>query len=77
MTKRYNITTDERRSKLIKLIYEDGISIRQASFMSDISYSSAKVINKIYLEENRIEKKKKRIKKARSKNAISGSAKGG
>ena len=51
------------RETLIRLIHEEGFSIRQASFRANIFYPTAKVINKIYLQENRIEKKKKRNRK--------------
>ena len=66
MSKTYRTTTDEMREHLIRLIHEEGYSIRQASFKADIFYPTAKVINKIYMSENRIEKKKKRNRKKKS-----------
>ncbi len=48
---------------LVRLIYEEGQSIRQAAIASHIYYPTAKAINKIYLAEKRIDKKQHRFRK--------------
>ena len=57
MTKKYSPVTNESRRLLVKLIYEDGMSIRQAAIGAGIYYPTAKAINKIYISEKRIDKK--------------------
>jgi transposase len=69
MSKSYRITTNAMRKELIRLIYEEGLSIRQASLRTNIFYPTAKVINKIFQKDGRIEKKIQRMK--RSKGQIS------
>ena len=66
MTKKYSPVTNEQRRLLVKLIYEDGISIRQAAKGSNIYYPTAKAINKIYIAEKRIDKRQHRFRKIAS-----------
>ena len=63
MTKKYSPVTNEQRRLLVKLIYEDGLSIRQAAIGSSIYYPTAKAINKIYIAEKRIDKRQHRFRK--------------
>ena len=63
MTKKYSPVTNEQRRLLVKLIYEDGLSIRQAAIGSNIYYPTAKAINKIYIAEKRIDKRQHRFRK--------------
>ena len=63
MTKRYSKVSNEQRHQLVKLIYEEGWSIRQAAIASQIYYPTAKAINKIYIGEKRIFKKQHRFRK--------------
>lgn len=63
MTKKYSPVTNEQRRLLVKLIYEDGLSIRQAAKGSNIYYPTAKAINKIYIAEKRIDKRQHRFRK--------------
>jgi len=63
MTKKYSPVTNDQRRLLVKLIYEDGMSIRQAAIASNIYYPTAKAINKIYISEKRVDKKKSRFRK--------------
>ena len=60
---RYFPVSDERRRNLIGLIYESNLSIRQAALQCNISYPTAKAINRIYQQEDRIEKKKVRLRR--------------
>lgn len=57
MTKKYSPVTNEQRHLLVKLIHQDGMSIRQAALSSRIYYPTAKAINKIYTTERRVDKK--------------------
>ena len=63
MTKKYSPVTNEQRRLLVKLIYEEGLSIRQAAIGSNIYYPTAKAINKIYITEKRIDKRQHRFRK--------------
>ena len=67
MTKKYSPVTNEQRRLLVKLIYEDGLSIRQAAKGSNIYYPTAKAINKIYIAEKRIDKRQHRFRKIASR----------
>ena len=67
MGKSYSPVTNEQRRLLVKLIYEDKFSIRQAAIVSGIYYPTAKAINKIYTAEKRIDKKAHRFRKIASK----------
>ena len=69
MTKKYSPVTNEQRRLLVKLIYEDGLSIRQAAIGSNIYYPTAKAINKIYIAEKRIDKRQHRFRKIAPRNA--------
>ena len=57
---KYSPVDDTRRHRLINLIYEEKISIRQAAILCNISYPTAKAINRIFVRDGRIEKKKSR-----------------
>ena len=50
---------------MISLIYEEEFSIRQAALRCNISYPTAKAINRIYLVEKRVDKKQSRARLAR------------
>ena len=63
MTKKYCQVSNEQRQLLVKLIYEDGLSIRQAALQAKVYYPTAKAINKTYISEKRIEKKQHRFRK--------------
>ena len=76
MTKKYSAVSNEQRRLLVKLIYEDGLSIRQAAISSSIYYPTAKAINKIYMSEKRIDKKQHRFRKIAPANALSKSRSG-
>lgn len=65
MKKTYNTVDDAKRALLLKYIYDDGHSIKQASVKAGIFYPTAKAINKIYQREGRVEKKKHRIRKSK------------
>ena len=69
MTKKYSPVTNEQRRLLVKLIYEDGLSIRQAAIGSNIYYPTAKAINKIYIAEKRIDKRQHRFRKIAPRSA--------
>lgn len=68
MTK-YAPVSNERRHELIRLIHEENMSIRQAAIRQNISYPTAKAINRIYMQESRIEKKKVRERRTSRNNA--------
>ncbi len=57
MGKQYTKVTNDQRKHLIKLIYEDGLSISKASDAAGIYYPTAKAINKVYKKENRVQKR--------------------
>ena len=61
--KQYSPVTNEQRQLLVKLIHEDGHSIRQAAIQLGIYYPTAKAINKIYTTEKRVDKKQHRFRK--------------
>ena len=77
MTKKYSPVTNEQRRLLVKLIYEDGLSIRQAAKGSNIYYPTAKAINKIYIAEKRIDKRQHRFRKIASTASPKGGAQHG
>lgn len=62
---KYSPVANDKRHELIRLIYEDKISIRQAALRIGISYPTAKAINRIYKHEDRIDKKA--VRQRRSK----------
>ena len=45
MTKKYIKVTNEQRKELIRLIYEENLSIRKASELAGIPYPNAKAVN--------------------------------
>jgi len=55
--KKYSPTTDKLRYSLFKLVNDHNISIRKASQLLGINYSTAKTILQIYKKEGRIAKK--------------------
>jgi len=57
MVKQYVLVSNEQRHQLIKLIHEQGQSISRAAKIVSIYYPTAKAINKVYVRENRIQKK--------------------
>lgn len=57
MVKKYRRLTDEQRYALVKLINEQGCTIKEASRRLDIPYPNAKAVNQIYRNENRTAKK--------------------
>ena len=63
MPVQYAPVSNERRHELIRLIHEDNVSIRQASIRQQIAYPTAKAINRVYKQENRIDKKAVRVRK--------------
>lgn len=65
MSTKYSPVNNERRQELIRLIHEEKVTIRQAAKQSNISYPTAKAINRIYMSEGRIEKKKVRVRRPR------------
>ena len=65
MSIKYSPVNDERRHELIRLIHEEQIPIRQAAMRINISYPTAKAINRIYKNEGRIDKKKVRVRRSR------------
>ena len=67
MTKiiKYSPVDNERRHELIRLVHEDKVSIRQAAIRLNISYPTAKAINRIYKQEERVDKKKFRERKSK------------
>ena len=65
-TVKYFPVDNERRHELIRLIYEEKLSIRQAAIQINISYPTAKAINRIYKQEDRVDKKKVRERRSTS-----------
>ncbi len=57
MNVKYSPVANEKRQELIRLIYEQGISIRQAAIACSIPYPTAKAVNRTYKSEGRINKK--------------------
>jgi molybdenum-dependent DNA-binding transcriptional regulator ModE len=57
MTKHYKLVSNAHRKQLITLIHEQGYSISQAAKLTDIYYPTAKAINRVFKNENRIAKK--------------------
>ncbi|CAK63007.1 unnamed protein product (macronuclear) [Paramecium tetraurelia] len=69
-SKKYNVITDEQRNSLIKMITEDGISIKNASEKCSIKLSTAKAILKVFKTSGRVGKKQCRQRKAGTKRKI-------
>ena len=57
MGKAYTKVPNDKRKELIRLIYEDNLSIIRAAERLDIYYPTAKAINKVYKREKRIQKR--------------------
>jgi hypothetical protein len=57
MGKAYTQVSNDARRELIKLIYEDGLSIVKAAEATGIYYPTAKAINKVYKREARVQKR--------------------
>jgi len=57
MTKKYEPVPNEARRQLIELIHNKGYSISKAALLTNIYYPTAKAINKVYVKENRTQKK--------------------
>lgn len=57
MVKKYTRVTDEQRRELIRLIYEQNYTIKQAGQAVGIPYPNAKAVNQTYLLERRTSKK--------------------
>lgn len=57
MVKQYVLVSNEQRQILISLIHKNGYSISRAAKIVNIYYPTAKAINKVFLRENRIQKK--------------------
>merc|ERR1712038_1497635 len=63
---KYHPVANDKRHELIRLIYEEKISIRQAALKINISYPTAKAINRIYKQENRVDKKAVRQRRSKA-----------
>ena len=57
MVKRNRILNDKERSELVRLIHEEGYTIKQAGLQLGIPYPNAKAVNKTYERERRTAKK--------------------
>lgn len=57
MGKAYTQVSNDARRELIRLIYEDNLSIVKAAEATGIYYPTAKAINKVYKRENRVQKR--------------------
>ena len=55
--------SNDKRALLIKYVHQYGLSISKASHILQIYYPTAKAINKVFLNENRVEKKSFRTSK--------------
>ena len=69
--KQYVSVSDSERQRLISLIYEEGLCIRQAAIQVKIYYPTAKAINKTYLAERRVNRKKHRFRRVASSDMTS------
>ena len=54
MGKAYTQVSNDARRELVRLIYEEGLSIVKAAEATGIYYPTAKAINKVYKRENRV-----------------------
>jgi hypothetical protein len=76
MGKKYEPVPNELRKSLIDLIHTKGYSIAKAALVTGIYYPTAKAINKVYLRENRTQKKAFRFRlKNIEKNMVVGKSK--
>lgn len=62
MVKCYHRVTNEQRKELIRLIHEEGYTIKKASKQTEVPYPNAKSINAIYKVENRTAKRETRFR---------------
>ena len=63
----YNNVTDELRLQLIELMKEEQITCRAAAQRLRIPYNTAKVINRVYRKEGRINAVPKHLKRMYAK----------
>ena len=70
MSKKYVIVGNDKRRKVIDLIYNQGRTIAQAAKEVNIFYATAKAINNVYVVSGRQDKKAKRNKKRSRKTAV-------
>ena len=57
MVKKYKLLTDSERKELVRLIHEEGLTIKEAALAMNIPYPNAKAVNKTFENENRTSKK--------------------
>ena len=57
MVKKNRILEDKERAELVRLIHEEGLTIRQAGLQLGIPYPNAKAVNKTFERELRTSKK--------------------
>ena len=57
MGKKYEPVPNDLRKQLIELIHTKGYSIAKAALTTGIYYPTAKAINKVFVKENRTQKK--------------------
>lgn len=62
MVKKYTRVTDEQRRELVRLIYEENYTIKQAGLEVEIPYPNAKAVNQTFLVEHRTAKKSFRFR---------------
>ena len=62
MVKKYTKVSDQQRKELIRLIYQEKLSIKKAGIAVGIPYPNAKAVNQTYLQENRTSKKRFRFR---------------
>ena len=55
--KKYTLVTDAQRAMLIHMVYQKVQNVAEAARNLNIYYPTAKAINKVYLNENRVLKK--------------------
>ncbi|CDW80058.1 UNKNOWN [Stylonychia lemnae] len=56
MVRKYIQINDEQRRQFLRLVHQEGFSISKASKLASIPYDNAKVINRIYQREQRVNK---------------------
>lgn len=57
MGKPYTQVSNEKRSELIKYVHQHGLKIARAAEIAGIYYPTAKAIYKVFVKENRVEKR--------------------
>ena len=68
MGKKYKPISNETRLKLINLIHNQSMSISKAAQACGVYDPTAKAINKVYLTENRVDKKSHRLRRTKACN---------